>query len=483
MTTPSTIDVETFKDDFLSKLRSSNAAIFAGAGLSQSSGYVNWRELVRPLAKELNINVEKESDLIAIAQYHYNENGRQRHRINEVIMEHMAGEKHPSNRHLTLARLPIDTYWTTNYDSLIEDALKQAGKTPDVKFAVGQLATTTPRRDAVVYKMHGDKLHPNEAVLIKDDYESYQLEKGHFITALAGDLVSKTFLFLGLSFTDPNLDYVLSHIRARLGDSTRRHYCILKKREKHDAESEEDFRQAEIMQALAINDLKRFNICTVLIESFDAIDQILHDIERQYLERSILISGSADEYDDWSESEASDFLARLSSALVDKDYRIVTGLGKGVGNPIVSGAVERIYSDENRSMEDHLLIRPFPRHAQTGDNIKDLWESYRQDLVKNAGICLIVFGNKTTDGGIIPASGVYREFKIAREQGLVPIPVGCTGYMAQSIWEEVKADLDSYFPSGSAELSEAFSKLGQTVDHPDQAISAILEFLDLIKKR
>lgn len=478
-----TIDVDDFKEDFLSKLRSSNAAIFAGAGLSRSSGYVDWQELIRPLAKELKLDIEKESDLIAIAQYHYNENGNNRHRINEVLLEKIAEEKHPSDRHLTLARLPVDTYWTTNYDSLIEDALKQSGKIPDVKYVVGQLATTTPRRDAVVYKMHGDKLHPNEAVLIKDDYESYELKKGHFITALAGDLVSKTFLFLGLSFTDPNLDYVLSHIRTRLKNATRRHYCILKKREKHKDETEDDFRQAAIKQALAINDLKRFNIRTVLIDSFGEIDEILEDIERRYLERSIFISGSAEEYGDWGEGEASDFLAQLSSALVDQDYRIVTGLGKGIGNPIISGGIDKIYSDENKSMDDHLLIRPFPRHEKTGDNIQELWEEYRQDLVKNAGICLILFGNKLTDDGIANAQGVYREFELAREQGLIPIPVGSTGYMAHEIWKEVYGDLEHYFPNGSAELSESFRKLGEDVDRPDQIISAILEFLDLIKKR
>jgi SIR2-like domain len=53
--------------------------------------------------------------------------------------------------------------------------------------------------------MHGDIDHPDEAVLTKDDYESYHVKMDQFITTLSGDLVSKTFIFIGFSFTDPNL--------------------------------------------------------------------------------------------------------------------------------------------------------------------------------------------------------------------------------------------------------------------------------------
>jgi hypothetical protein len=81
-------------------------------------------------------------------------------------------------------------------------------KTPDVKTTVENLATTVPRRDAVVYKMHGDVSQPDKAVVTKDDYESYESHRHLFSTALRRDLVSKTFLFIGFSFNDPNLNYV-----------------------------------------------------------------------------------------------------------------------------------------------------------------------------------------------------------------------------------------------------------------------------------
>ena len=40
-------EIELFIKDFLKEIREDNAAIFAGAGLSASAGFVNWRELIR----------------------------------------------------------------------------------------------------------------------------------------------------------------------------------------------------------------------------------------------------------------------------------------------------------------------------------------------------------------------------------------------------------------------------------------------------
>lgn len=104
----------------------------------------------------------------------------------------------------------------TNYDSLIEDALTESKRVVDVKYNNKHLSLTKPHRDAIVYKMHGDKSNPDEAILIKDDYEKYYRDHAQFITALSGDLISKTFLFVGFSFSDPNIDYILSSVCLKL---------------------------------------------------------------------------------------------------------------------------------------------------------------------------------------------------------------------------------------------------------------------------
>jgi hypothetical protein len=51
--------------------------------------------------------------------------------------------------------------------------------------------------------MQGDIDRPDEAVLTKSDYERYDEKRKLFSVQLRGDLVSKTFAFVCLSFTDP----------------------------------------------------------------------------------------------------------------------------------------------------------------------------------------------------------------------------------------------------------------------------------------
>ena len=58
--------------EYAKAIRQGNAAVFGGAGLSRASGYVNWKELIRPMAKDIDLDVDKENDLLAVAQFYKN---------------------------------------------------------------------------------------------------------------------------------------------------------------------------------------------------------------------------------------------------------------------------------------------------------------------------------------------------------------------------------------------------------------------------
>jgi hypothetical protein len=64
------------------------------------------------------------------------------------------------------------------------------------------------------------------------------------------------------------------------------------------------------------------------------------------------------------------------------------------------------------------------------------------------------------DGKVVSADGVRKEFDIAHAQGLVLLPVGATGYMAHTLWEEVMADYAKYYPTAPAEFRPMLEKLG-----------------------
>lgn len=475
-----TREQELFIQRFLSELEENNVAIFAGAGLSSSAGYVNWKELLRPLADELNLNIDEEQDLVGVAQFYLNENGR--NRISQQLMDEISTAKQPTENHEILARLPIKTYWTTNYDKLIEKSLDDANKIVDVKYTNNHLAITKKKRDAIVYKMHGDIDHPDSAVLTKDDYERYALKMKPYITALSGDLVSKTFLFLGFSFTDPNLDYIMSRVRVYFEEHQRQHYCIFKECNQAEFDTPQLYENAKIKQALLIKDLARFQVKTVLVKNYSDITEILNRIERKFRRKTIFLSGSAHEFSPFNQPDVESFLCLLGKVLIEKNYKISSGIGLGIGNAFITGAIQGVYEHHNGHISDYLNMKPFPQYIEDKAARDDTWKKYRNEMIGSAGIAIFFMGNKVVGGQTVIADGVKKEFEIAHELGVALIPVGCSGYMAKELWDEVMADISKYYDETNNDLINAINELGVEVEKPEQLISKIINVIDLMSK-
>lgn len=454
------------------EIENNNLAIFAGAGLSVGAGFVDWKNLLRDLAEEIGLDVDKEYDLISLAQYHTNEKGGNRSEINKLILNEFSQNVSVTENHKILARLPIDTYWTTNYDSLIERSLKESGKIVDVKHNVNQLPTSIRGRDAVIYKMHGDCTDTANAVLIKDDYESYHLKRGDFFTALRGDLLTKRFLFLGLSFSDPNIDYILSRIRSSYNKNQPQHYCILKKINKLQDEQQADFDYRNRKQQLFIGDLKRVGIQTFLVDEYQEITEILSEVEKSQKRKTIFISGAAEDYGPYSQKEVEIFVSSLTQEILKLGYRVVTGFGLGIGSSVISGAVKYLLENRLKVDEDHLILRPFPQNEEG----KSLWTIYREDMISYAGVSIFLFGNKLDDNKeLVLSNGIQEEFEISKKNGNILLPVGGTGYIAQKLWQ----NLSEY---NNSESSEFLSKLSPAIKDLDVLKSSILNILKGIKK-
>ncbi len=462
---------------FVSALKEKNAAIFAGAGFSKASGFVDWKELMRDIAIDLGLDVDKETDLIAIAQYHINERLGNRNIINQSIIDHFTKDAEVTENHKILAELPITTYWTTNYDNLIERSLEAAGKTPDTKIISENICITKSKRDAVIYKMHGDASLPNDAVLTKEDYETYELNRSAYSIVLQADLVSKTFLFVGFSFEDPNLIYIFTRIKNLLGTkSTRNHYCIFKRETDPDKLRKQEFK---------LKDLNRYGIFAVLVDNYSQITDILKKIDHNYKRSHIFISGAAEVFNEYgSEKKAIELIHNLSKRIIANKKKLISGFGYKVGSAVINGALEYIFSTKYRKIDEYLKLMPFPQlnsgelDGATQDEImkrkKERNNLYRDLMISEAGIAIFIFGNKLLkkDGKdvITNSNGMYDEFKIAKEKGVKPIPIGATGYMAREIWEEVINDYDKYY-NGDPEIKQWLTILGDNTQSNDQLIN------------
>lgn len=472
-----TPEINAFINDYVKDLRSGHASIFVGAGISRGAGFVDWKGLLKDIAESLNLDINKEFDLLSVAQYHVNSNGRAR--INKKILEEFIDEIDETENHRIMARLPYSTIWTTNYDRLIEDTSNKFNKIVDVKHSVKQLFQNKPKSDLILYKMHGDVNYPGDATLTKEDYEGYYSSHEAFITALSGELISKTFLFIGFSFTDPNIDHVLSRLNFKYKIKDREHYCLLKKhnlKDFNDDQAELDYNLRK--QQLFISDLKRFGITTILINDYSDITQILQEIERRYNSHSVFISGSAIEYGDFTPLEAQQFIHLLSKKLVERKLNVVNGFGLGVGSAVINGALDAIYSSPKKFSEEQLILKPFPQFKTGDKELGVLWEEYRQNMISRAGIILIVFGNKDDGNGTVNAGGVKREFSIAIEKGLVPIPIYYTGYMAKEIFEEMQ---ESYKDLGLDEgLIKDISRTTIDKANLEKSVEQIMKIIDKI---
>ena len=334
------------KEEFLRRfsrdLLEGAAALFIGAGMSVPVGFVNWKELLREIATDLGLNIDQENDLIAVAQYEWNRTNS-RDALDEAIVRQFNREAKITESHRLIARLPIDTVWTTNYDKLLELAFADAKRRTDVKHAVAQIRTRNPYADVTIYKMHGDVDHAADAILTKDDYECYEIERQAFTVQLLSDLISKRFLFLGFSFTDPNIEYTFNRLRRMVNPShrrdvgTREHYCILKRPALADysnfkGTSGEMERACEIDQnrfAHRVRDLTNYGIQTIAIENYKEIEELLAQLSRRVRCRVVMISGAAETMDPMGE-RLSQFCRLLGRTLIEKGYDIVSGVGNGI---------------------------------------------------------------------------------------------------------------------------------------------------------
>lgn len=467
-------------DDLSKELAEGNLAIFAGAGFSRPAGFVDWKTLLKPIADDLDLDVEKEWDLVTLAQYHANVNSTNRAKLNQLLVTEFSAKVAPTENHVILARLPIQTYWTTNYDRLIETALENNEKIADTKYTTKQLATTKPKRDAIVYKMHGDVEHASDAVLIRDDYERYHVKMQPFITALSGDLIAKTFLFLGFSFTDPNLEYILSRVRIQFAKDQRQHYCLLRKAAQTADEELADFEYRQRKEELFKGELLRVGIKVIYVDQFADITEILKAVEHRHKKKTIFISGAAHDYSPWTEKESENFVYELSKAISKAQYRVISGFGLGIGSAVITGVLEQTIMNGGRLDSDQLILRPFPQNQVGQRPLKEVWSEYRRNMLAHTGIAIFLFGNKLEGDDVVLSKGMREEFDIAVSNGVFVIPVGITGFISRDLWNDVIQSYDEAQHTHGKKITPLLHELGAEATTLKRAQEVILTLIPLI---
>lgn len=331
------ISEKSFIREFSESLKNGNASFFIGSGISRKAQYVGWKDVLRDCAIDIGLDVEQENDLITLAEYYVRDN--QRTKITETIKNFFADSKGEiQDIHKIIASLPVNSVWTTNYDTLIERGFASAGITTTVITDDLSYRNIDRTADVKIYKIHGSVKNADKCIIARRDYDEFARTHDIVLSELKGEMCSNSFLFLGYSFSDTDIQHILTRIRLTYDkEHPQRHFSIIEEVKRNPKETDAEFEYRKNKQSHYVSDMQSYGINVLLVESYDRIEQILSTIRNKVFARNVLISGAYESSDAIAESRISPVATKLSTELIKSGYKIYTGYGKNIGADIVNG--------------------------------------------------------------------------------------------------------------------------------------------------
>lgn len=435
---------ERFLKEFSEALQNDAGAIFVGAGVSMGAGYPSWSKLLKEIGEELEVVSEDIHDLAALAQWSIQESGGAT-RVRNVIKDNISVQ-HPIPESLEiLSRLPVKHLWTTNYDRLVERAFDAIDRPLDVIMGAKDLSLRAKPGAARLYKMHGSVERLDDIVISTDDYELYRTKRGPYLPLLEAHLTSMSMLFIGLSFTDPNIRHVLSLIRASFTEAPPEHFAIVKPPKKDDYKTEDEFKARKAQHKLWTKDLKRYGLFAVEIDDYDEVPDLLRELERRVALNRVWVSGSWPVgLADVEATKAYTVSEGVGRAVGNLGRSLVSGAGLVVGSASIAGFLDSLRVNGGWDLERRLIARPFPQPLEGKQADKVQWKALREELARLSGAVVFIGGLKIEGEKIVVANGVLEEAELAEAAGAFLLPIGATGGAAKQILDKLNG---SHLPS------------------------------------
>lgn len=281
-----TIDLYDLTNRFGAAVDRHAAALFVGAGLSMQAGLPSWNALIGPLAAE--IGAQTLTDMPLVAEYYEQNGAGQRPTLEHRLLTELSAVIKPSPAHELTTRLRVAEIWTTNFDPLLELSEPSAAVVnSDSEASV--IGTGQP----VIVKMHGG-FHftadgpkwQERPVITRGDFERYESVRPRTWAMLQASYLTRTMLFLGLSFEDPNIELLLRLARRQDTKSGNRHLAVLRRPD--GATRPDDFRQHQ----LRVRDLEANGVAVCEIEQFGDLVPLLEALQRRTRPNRLFVAGS-----------------------------------------------------------------------------------------------------------------------------------------------------------------------------------------------
>ncbi|MGN8071577.1 SIR2 family protein [Mucilaginibacter sp. 22184] len=210
-------------------IRKEDVVIFAGAGFSRYAGYPLGGELGKLLVDKLGPDERSKVSVSAPLDYLAEEIIRIKHGsrdiINQALKDIYWAPAQSTADHDLLVSIPhFRTIITTNYDRLFEDAYKDDAL---LIFKETEVSSWDDKRVNIL-KIHGDLSDESSIILTREDYSRFYRQdySSPFWATIIKAIATKTILFLGYGYEDPNVWSIFQHVYDYLGDNRKPAYFV-----------------------------------------------------------------------------------------------------------------------------------------------------------------------------------------------------------------------------------------------------------------
>lgn len=399
-------------NEFSKSLVEDRGAVFVGAGISTPSGVPGWADLLRGMAQtRLGIKLNPDDDLPLIAQHIVNSTNNRAPLIahfRDVLQKTYAHNAY----HAILAKTNVKCLWTTNYDTLLEEAFRSHFKVT-VRASDESISRGGRVSDIEVVKMHGciEQSGANELVVTQEDYDDFFEQRPATAHRLRQDLLDRQFLFVGYSCADSNIRNIVVEAR-RLGKRALRQHYIVLRRVKDGTQEEIAAKQAR--QDLWLSDLSRVGIAACQIDEFSELESILEGIALRSRGQTVFVTGShnRDVADPTSHPRSVGNLLAEKKGLV-----LLDGQSTGTGQNVTSAYMETCLRNQVDILPRlRLFSNPYAANPSFSNDRAFLpaLREWRAPLMRSAQVMIVYHGGMGTEA----------EVELAKDVGcrILPVP-------------------------------------------------------------
>lgn len=199
------------------KLANGQLILFIGAGVSRSFGLPSYSGLIGNIGQDLGFDAEifqSYGDYLTLAEYYNLEVGGLgplKEKLKNEWTKKIADVK-KSAVHQSIVNLGCNLIYTTNFDSLLENAHRAFNVRYRAIRGAKDMANLIADRVQIV-KFHGDLTSAGNLVFTESDYFNRLSFESPLDVKLKADMFGKSLLFIGYSMSDINIRFLLYKVQ------------------------------------------------------------------------------------------------------------------------------------------------------------------------------------------------------------------------------------------------------------------------------